>query len=66
MENVFSRTSKVLMDADSTGNVLYLPLDQLGVGGGTAGRNNMPPIVTPDTGGSSGDTSRSSRREGRQ
>ena len=66
MENVFSRTSKVLMDADSTGNVLYLPLDQLGTGGGTAGRNNMPPIVTPDTGGSSGDTSRNSRREGRQ
>ena len=66
MESVFSRTNKVLMDADSTGNVLYLPLDQLGTGGGTAGRNNMPPIVTPDTGGSSGDTSRNSRREGRQ
>ncbi len=66
MENVFSRTNKVLMDADSTGNVLYLPLDQIGVGGGAAGRNNMPPLVTPETGVSSGDTSRSSRREGRQ
>jgi membrane protease subunit HflK len=66
MESVFSRTNKVLMDADSTGNVLYLPLDQLGSGGGTAGRGNMPPVVTPDIGSSAGNTSRSSNREGRQ
>jgi len=66
MESVFSRTNKVLMDADSTGNVLYLPLDQLGAGGGTAGRRNMPPVVTPDIGSSTKNTSRSSKREGRQ
>jgi membrane protease subunit HflK len=66
MENVFSRTNKVLMDADSTGNVLYLPLDQLGAGGGTAGRGNMPPVVTPDIGSSAGNTSRRTKREGRQ
>ncbi len=66
MESVFSRTNKVLMDADSTGNVLYLPLDQLGAGGGAAGRGKMPPIVTPDIGSSTGNTSRTSRREGRQ
>ena len=58
--------NKVLMDADSTGNVLYLPLDQLGAGGGTTGRGNMPPVVTPDIGSSTGNTSRTSRREGRQ
>jgi membrane protease subunit HflK len=66
MESVFSRTNKVLMDADSTGNVLYLPLDQLGAGGGSAGRSNMPPVVTPDIGSSTESTSRNSRREGRQ
>jgi membrane protease subunit HflK len=66
MESVFSRTNKVLMDADSTGNVLYLPLDRLGAGGGTPGRGNMPPIVTPDMGSSSGNKSRNSSREGRQ
>jgi len=66
MDSVFSRTNKVLMDADSTGNVLYLPLDQLGAGGGSAGRSNMPPVVTPDIGSSTENTSRNSRREGRQ
>jgi membrane protease subunit HflK len=66
MESVFSRTNKVLMDADSTGNVLYLPLDQLGAGGGSAGRSNMPPVVTPDIGSSTGSNSRNPRREGRQ
>jgi membrane protease subunit HflK len=66
MESVFSRTNKVLMDADSTGNVLYLPLDQLGAGGGATGRSNMPPVVTPDISSSAGNTSRRSNREGRQ
>ena len=66
MESVFSRTNKVLMGADSSGNILYLPLDRLGAGGGTTGRNNMPPLVTPDIGSTSGKTSRNSRREGRQ
>lgn len=66
MESVFSRTNKVLMDADSSGNILYLPLDQLGAGGGRPGRNNMPPIVTPDMGSSAGNNSRNSRRESRQ
>jgi membrane protease subunit HflK len=69
MEGVFARSNKVLLDADSSGNILYLPLDQLGAGGGSAGRNAMPPIVTPDQRSSSGDNaagSRNSRREGRQ
>lgn len=66
MESVFSRTNKVLMDADSSGNILYLPLDQLGGGRASSGRSNMPPIVTPDRGSATGNTSRNSRREGRQ
>jgi membrane protease subunit HflK len=66
MENVFARSQKVLLDADSSGNVLYLPLDQLG-GAGSSSRGRMPPIVTPDSG-KAGDNSatRTSRREGRQ
>jgi len=67
MENVFARSQKVLLDADSSGNVLYLPLDQLGGAGGSS-RGRMPPIVTPDSG-STGDNAannRTSRREGRQ
>ena len=66
MENVFGRSRKVLLDADNSGNVLYLPLDQLT--GGTSGRTVMPPVVTPD-GGVGIDTpspSRDARREGRQ
>jgi membrane protease subunit HflK len=70
MESVFSRTSKVLMDAGTSGNVLYLPLDQLGVGGAArSGRNTMPPIITPDAGTAAGNSSknvRNPRREGRQ
>jgi membrane protease subunit HflK len=69
MESVFSRTSKVLMDAGTSGNVLYLPLDQLSAGGAArSGQNRMPPIVTPDVGTAVGDnsTSRDSRRESRQ
>jgi membrane protease subunit HflK len=67
MENVFARSQKVLLDADSNGNVLYLPLDGLG-GGSSARRALMPPIVTPDSGpvGENSATSRTSRREGRE
>jgi membrane protease subunit HflK len=67
MENVFARSQKVLLDADSNGNDLYLPLDQLGGAGGT-GRALLPPIVTPDQGplGENAATNRTSRREGRQ
>ena len=70
MEAVFGRTSKVLLDTDSSGNVLYLPLDQLGAGSGSsAGRKGMPPVVTPDSGSLTGDNAqagRNTRRESRQ
>lgn len=67
MESVFGRSKKVLLDADNSGNVLYLPLDQL-TGGKTSSRAVMPPIVTPDSGSgtNSPNSSRTSNREGRQ
>lgn len=66
MENVFARSRKVLLDAENSGNVLYLPLDQMtGTGDGRA---VMPPLVTPDgaVGVDSPSPSRDARREGRQ
>lgn len=68
LENVFARSNKVLIDAKDSGNVLYLPLDQLGgVSGDGSSRQDMPPIVTPDTS-RVGENSpgRNARREGRQ
>jgi len=67
MENVFARSQKVLLDAESNGNVLYLPLDQLSGSASSRGAL-MPPVVTPDGGpvGENQATSRTSRREGRQ
>ena len=68
IENVYARSNKVFIDANDSGNVLYLPLDQLGVGGGQRdSRQNMPPIVTPNnTIGTDSGPNRDSRREGRQ
>ena len=65
MESVFGRSRKVLLDADNSGNVLYLPLDQL-TGGSV--RPVMPPVVSPDggVGIDSPSPSRDARREGRQ
>ena len=67
MENVFARSSKVLIDSESSGNVLYLPLGSMGANA-SGGNALMPPIVTPDKGpvGENQATSRTSRREGRQ
>jgi membrane protease subunit HflK len=67
MENVFARSQKVLLDADSAGNILYLPLDQLG-GSGSSSRALLPPVLPPDSGpvGENSTSSRTSRREGRQ
>jgi len=65
MESVFGRSRKVLLDADNSGNVLYLPLDQLT---GSGGRPVMPPVVSPDggVGIDSPSPSRDARRESRQ
>jgi membrane protease subunit HflK len=42
MESVFSRNRKVFLDVDSSGNILYLPLDQSG--NGIDPSKIMPPI----------------------
>ncbi len=69
MESVLGRSSKVLIDTKSSGNVLYLPLDQMTGGSGSSARTQMPPLVTPpigqDSSGSSS-TIRTPRREARQ
>ena len=44
MESVYSRNKKVFLDVDSSGNILYLPLD--GAGGSNAS-GNMPPVQIP-------------------
>ena len=65
MESVYTRNKKVFLDVDSSGNILYLPLDQAT---GSNGSGIMPPIKTP-TGGNSQDSTpepRSKNREGRR
>jgi membrane protease subunit HflK len=66
METVLGRNKKVFLDVDSSGNILYLPLDGA-AGGGAA--NIMPPIKTPDNRTGIQDRSvdsRKSNREGRR
>ena len=66
MESVFGRSKKVLLDAENSGNVLYLPLDQM-TGSADGSRPMMPPVVTPDSNPVIGENSgRNPRREGRQ
>ena len=66
MESVFSRNKKVIIDTDSSGNVLYLPLDQM-TGVSSPSRSVMPPLVAPENSGDPNSNSgRNSRREGRQ
>jgi len=65
MESVLGRSKKVLLDADSSGNLLYLPLDQFtGQGGSTP--PPVPPLIGKDSGGDNNAASRNARREGRQ
>jgi len=40
LEDVYSRANKVILDADGSGNLLYLPVDQLMQGGGGATRES--------------------------
>ncbi len=68
MEGVLADSKKVLLDVDSSGNVLYLPLD--GATSGDAG-TRMPPMITPDDqrapqqSDRTGRTPRTANREGR-
>jgi membrane protease subunit HflK len=69
MESVFGRSSKVFLDAQSNGNILYLPLDKMTGVSDASARTNMPPVVAPQSGqDSDGATTstRTPRREGRQ
>jgi len=58
IENVYSRTNKVLIDSEGSGNLLYLPIDQLmrQAGAGTAagslrsGENELPPLDAASAG----------------
>ena len=67
MESVLGRSKKVLLDAENSGNVLYLPLDQLSASGALP-RGVMPPIIAPDASDndSMAPNGRTSRRESRQ
>lgn len=64
MESVLGRSSKVLLDVDASGNVLYLPLSELGAG--QPGSANMPPLVTPGAGGQTTTDRNSNRAAGRE
>lgn len=66
MESVFSRNRKVFLDVESSGNILYLPLDQSG--GGINPSSILPPVKTPmiTTGQDSTPGTRSKTREGRR
>ena len=46
MESVFSRSKKVLLDVDSSSNILYLPLGQ--AGGDQSAANRLAPIIGTD------------------
>jgi membrane protease subunit HflK len=69
MESVFGRSPKVLMDAQSDGNVFYLPLDAMTGAADDSDRAPIPPVLMPQSGqDSNGSTTatRTPRREGRQ
>mgnify|MGYP000026500178 CR=1 FL=1 len=75
MESVLSRSSKVLLDVDASGNVLYLPLDQVtgaSANGSSSASSRVPPLLSPQnsTPAQPSDrqdrTSRAANREGRQ
>ena len=66
MESVLGRSKKVLLDADSSGNLLYLPLDQL-TGQPANARPAPPPVIGTDSGsGVNSESARNARREARQ
>jgi membrane protease subunit HflK len=66
METVMARNRKVFLDVDSSGNILYLPLDQAGSGANPSGI--LPPIKTPigTDSRNSAPNPRNKNREGRQ
>ena len=61
MESVMARNKKVFLDVDSSGNILYFPLDQ----GGSSTSGIIPPIQTP-VGVNSPDQSADARNKARE
>ena len=65
MESVLSRNRKVFLDVESSGNILYLPLDQSGSGVNPS--SILPPIKgSVPVGDNSGDSSKESRNKSRE
>src|SRR5210317_1037641 len=64
MESVMSRNRKVFLDVDSSGNILYLPLD--GAGAGFDPATMMPPVKTPGGRTESQDSTPDTRGRGRE
>lgn len=68
MESVLTRSNKVLLDVDSSGNILYLPLD--GLSGAASSANRVPPVLSPGSGTTQpadrGSSERTANREGRK
>jgi modulator of FtsH protease HflK len=73
MQQIFSSTSKIVVDAKGSGSLLNLPLDKIMqmpaagalVEGAGAGRSATEPPPPPDTGARSRDALRNREREGR-
>ncbi len=65
MESVYSKNKKVFLDVESSGNILYLPLDQSGTGINPS--SMIPPVKTPlGSNQESTPRSRSTAREARR
>jgi membrane protease subunit HflK len=65
MESVYSKNRKVFLDVESSGNILYLPLDQSGTGINPS--SMIPPVKTPlGSNQESTPRSRSTAREARR
>ncbi len=59
MENVFTNSNKVLLNAEGANNLMYIPIDKIMERRGTTqgGNNSGVPIIQPDSGSISGDES---------
>ena len=65
MEYVMTKNRKVFLDVESSGNILYLPLDQ--AAGGSGAQGILPPIKTPgDDGNYAKERSGDARGTGRE
>lgn len=54
LTNLFSNTPKILLDANSSNNLLYLPLDRLAGGQGMGGNVPPPPLMGTNSSSASG------------